>query len=125
VALYFAMLDKAIVGRPYNKAAMIRTVQFYDLQRTCPAPLSGRSRGSIEAKLMNCSAAHLDVLTAQHTPPIADSVAMANVSQTMHDHGYRCLANYQASLKVAVQHALRERINATSPTVENYTIVAF
>lgn len=57
VALYFAMLDHAVSGEPYNKAAMIRAVQGTDVPGEA-GPLIWRSRGSIEAKLMNCSAAH-------------------------------------------------------------------
>ena len=62
IALYFEMLDKAQGGDIYNKAAMIRYSQGSD----DPADLGSvefadfiwdtlglRSRGSIEAKLMN------------------------------------------------------------------------
>ena len=66
VALYFAMLDKAISGQHYNKAAMIRLAQGIDQpdprnEQERTGQLEARTRGSIEAKLMNATAAHLDV----------------------------------------------------------------
>ncbi len=89
VALYFAMLDRAAyAGEPYNKASMIRQARG---EVVSDAPYAGkltaRSRGSIEAKLMNCSAAHRD-LNPQ--------------AVTMDSYGYRCLSNYQKALKVAM-----------------------
>lgn len=116
VALYFDMLNLALLGKPYSKAAMIRDAigpvpgleapLVRKHHRPYFSSLCNRTKGSIEFKLMNASAAHLDILTAQHRPPIADSVARANVSATMHNHGYRCQGNYQASLKVVIQEAL-------------------
>lgn len=47
VASYFAMLSDELVGRPYNKAAQNRLLQEQ----------TGRSRGSVEFKLCNVSAA--------------------------------------------------------------------
>jgi len=47
VASYFAMLSDELVGHPYNKAARNRVLQEQ----------TGRSRGSVEFKLGNVSAA--------------------------------------------------------------------
>ena len=103
-ALYFTMLDKAVPGEKYNKAALIRVAQDgigpRDLSETCnyATPfvglLNARSRGSIEAKLMNCSAAHADL----------ESGAV-----TMDGYGYRALSNYQAALRDAMYKALQRR----------------
>jgi len=79
VALYFTMLENALENRPYNKAAMIRAVQAEGL--------GARSRSSIEAKLMNCSAAHADL----HPNAI-----------TMADYGYKYAPNYQKALRECV-----------------------
>lgn len=49
VAAYFAMLGDELTGRPYNKAAQNRALQEQ----------IGRSRGSIEFKLCNVSAAFI------------------------------------------------------------------
>lgn len=83
--LYFHMLGLAITDQPYNKAALIREV------RQPGKRLADRSRGSIEAKLMNCTAAHRK-LRPDYT--------------SMDGHGYRAMANYQASLDGAMQIAL-------------------
>lgn len=85
-ALYFAMLDKAIAGEKYNKAAMIRNQRTIGDHLLC-----ARSRGSIEFKLMNASAAH---------------GALIPGATTMHGYGYRCLPNFQKGLKTAMQSAL-------------------
>lgn len=90
--LYFQMLDAATEGRSYNKAAMIRKAQYPEPEFR--GPLWNRSRGSIEAKLMNCSAAHRD-LREGHT--------------TMDGYGYRALSNYQASLKATMTVVLQDR----------------
>lgn len=82
IALYFAMLDKATAGEAYTKAAMIRHAQLSEGEE-----LGNRSKQSIEFKLMNCSAAHLDI--------------DANAT-TMHGFGYREMSNYQAALKEAM-----------------------
>lgn len=103
-ALYFAMLDKAKQGQPYNKAAMIRNVQANPLQAvddTPRGPLAARSRGSIEAKLMNASAAHRDLNQ--------ESGISGYSAITMDGYGYRCLSNYQAALKAAMTEALKAR----------------
>ena len=89
-ALYFRMLYCARMGASYNKAEMIRTAQGTDEK---PGPLHGRTRGSIEAKLMNASAAHRDL----------DAGAV-----TMDGFGYRALANYQASLRDAMRAAMAQ-----------------
>lgn len=99
VRLYFDMLDAEQAGERYIKAHMIAAAQGLDQpsQPTNPAaPLANRSRGSIEAKLMNATAAH-----ATHRPG----------HETMDGHGYRALANYQGSLGTAMQRALIERDN--------------
>lgn len=107
VRLYFAMLDAVIAGMPYNKAAMIRAAQqglaVRDLcPSVIPAPyvnkLAERSRGSIEAKLMNCSAAHRDI-----------SAKSGGKAITMDGFGYRALSNYQASLRDAMQAEMIRR----------------
>ncbi len=97
IVLYFAMLDHAMLGEQYNKAAMIRNQQALPSQSVHAAPcgpLAARTRGSIEAKLMNASAAHADL------DPHAD---------TMDVFGYRALSNYQKSLKVAMKSTLDYR----------------
>ncbi len=101
VSLYFAMLDAELTGQAYTKAAMIRqfrgegidreNLEQFELDRI---PLANRSRGSIEAKLMNCSAAH-----AKLDPG----------AETMDGHGYRALANYQKALETAMDKALSSR----------------
>ena len=101
VALYFVMLDNAVAGKPYNKAAMIRSAQQnpeHASQGSFAGNLSERSRGSIEAKLMNASAAHHDL-----NPE----------AETMHGHGYRALSNYQATLSEAMLFALQNRVLRT------------
>lgn len=97
VRLYFVMLDAELYEQRYSKADHIRAVRGEPQTSVADfneAPLADRSRGSIEFKLMNASAAHADI--------------EAN-AETMHDHGYRALPNYQAELKVAMQAALAER----------------
>ena len=107
VALYFAMLDKAIAGESYNKAAMIRREQeqlSLDHEPGQRVPfLADRSRGSIEAKLMNASAAHRDLLLAN---------GEGSVLNTMADFGYKAWGNYQSSLKDAMQTEISERTQA-------------
>lgn len=107
VALYFAMLDAATAPKLYNKAAMIRTAKGEDPDGTVrdrnPAfygLLGLRSRGSIEAKLMNVSACHRDLTTTEDHPAGAT---------TMDGYGYRCLSNYQADLKKWTLEAIEER----------------
>jgi hypothetical protein len=75
VGLYSAMLNEVLAGRKYNKAAMIRVAQA--------GSLSDRSRGSIEAKLMNLTAVYRDLGQAY----------------TMEHHGYKALSGYQKGLR--------------------------
>jgi hypothetical protein len=93
-SLYFEMLDAAINGHPYSKAAMIRDAQDHEQASTdndYTGELDTRSKGSIEAKLMNCTAAHRDLRPG---------------AITMDGYGYRALSNYQATLKDAMNTAL-------------------
>ena len=100
VRLYFAMLDRAIAGRPYNKAAMIRSAQTVDTHYSdgIAGKLANRSRGSIEAKLMNATACHEDLIAA----------GLVNDAdcETMDSHGYRALPNYQRALRDAMRDEL-------------------
>ncbi len=106
VALYFEMLDAEQYQQRYSKADMIRAVRG-EPQTSCfapdPAPLANRSRGSIEFKLMNASAAHADLNKANKL-----------TGETMHDHGYRELPNYQADLKLAMRDELSNRDHGTA-----------
>ena len=107
VALYFRMLDGINrVGEKLNKAALIRVAQHgigpRDLSHANITSVDGfinkleaRSRGSIEAKLMNCSAAHRDL-----NPE----------AETMATHGYKAWGNYQSSLKDEMLLALQNRV---------------
>jgi len=110
--LYFTMLDAALDGRDYNKAALIRSAQgagdqwqndSHDADGN--AVLRNRSRGSIEAKLMNASAAHRDLVPG---------------AETMDGHGYRALANYQAALKEAMADALAARGHRSQELTAHY-----
>ncbi len=96
--LYFAMLDKAVAGKPYNKAAMIRLAQSNSVTgiTTSDAPLMRRTKQSIEFKLMNASACH---------------AAIDPEAETMDGHGYRAMPNYQAALLDAMRTALGARGN--------------
>jgi len=99
--LYFTMLDTATTAPGAKfKAHMIRAAQGTpkpgDYDHTGDASdyagkLAERSKGSIEAKLMNCSAAHRDLRAG---------------AETMDGYGYRCLSNYQGTLRTAMQSAL-------------------
>lgn len=98
VALYFTMLDAAKTGLEYNKAGMIRHARGESvgawMTKVEHGSLSARSRGSIEAKLMNCSAAHRDI------DPEAE---------TMATHGYKAWGNYQKHLKDCINDELQNR----------------
>ena len=97
VALYFEMLDAELHEQRYSKADHIRAVRGEPQTSVASfrdAPLANRSRGSIEFKLMNCTAAHSDIRHSQ---------------TTMHDHGYRALPNYQADLKATMKVAIEDR----------------
>lgn len=102
VALYFEMLDAELDGQRYSKADHIRAYRGEPQTSVCspigdPAPLANRSRGSIEFKLMNASAAHADIQPE---------------AETMHGHGYRALPNYQATLREAMATELTARAEA-------------
>jgi hypothetical protein len=105
VTLYFDMLDCATCGEHYNKAALIRYSQTGTGNPLgasgIPSALADRSRGSIEAKLMNCTAAHADLINEHPTYGAYD--------ETMDCHGYRALANYQRTLKDAMADELLRR----------------
>lgn len=82
-ALYeLIWLDCMEPGRGYTKAARIREAQAGEL--------SQRSRGSIEAKLMNVTAA-------------LESLGAGFVEFSLSENGYRPLPNMQAALKAAVR----------------------
>ena len=99
-ALYFAMLDATLSNVRFNKRGVIRFMQgdggdylpaLVDMRGT----LHARSRGSIEAKLMNCTAAHESLEAGAHS---------------MAEHGYRPLTRYQSALRIAMRDALAERV---------------
>lgn len=102
VALYFTMLDAAQTGLEYNKAGMIRHARGESVGAWMTTvehgSLSARSRGSIEAKLMNASAAHRDL-----NPE----------AETMATHGYKAWGNYQSSLKDEMLLELQNRVLRT------------
>jgi hypothetical protein len=109
VSMYFEMLDAAQDGQRYSKADHIRAARGEPQTSVCSfrvAPLSGRSRGSIEFKLMNATAAHADLIgeSDDHQHDAEDYLL-----RTMHDHGYRALPNYQAGLKSAMACIMAER----------------
>ena len=109
--LYFDMLEHADAGLQYNKAGMIRERQTGSyIKMPCPGigPLANRSRPSIEAKLMNCSAAHRDLLRAAGFEADGTDATAA----TMDGHGYRCLPNYQQSLRDAMAAEMHRRQQA-------------
>jgi hypothetical protein len=92
------MLDAAIPGEQYSKAGLIRQAQGTVDATPFGAPfystLAARSRGSIEFKLMNATAAHRDL----------DAEAI-----TMDGYGYRAMPNYQATLKDAMALKIETR----------------
>lgn len=96
-ALYAAMRQCVDQGKRYQKAGMIRAAQhgvgpgdlnWADLLAPFAGELAHRSKGSIEAKLMNVTAA-------------LDKLKLYQFS--MAEHGYRPLSNVQASLVEAVK----------------------
>jgi len=78
ILLYRAMLNAVVTEKKYTKRHMIIATQALGLNR---------SRGSIEAKLMNVTAA-------------TEQLGRSDLS--MSDHGYRPLSNMQKALKEAV-----------------------
>ncbi len=106
ILLYFAMLGRAKSGVAYSKAGMIRGAQgeaeIPDTGYTIAyGPLADRSKGSIEFKLMNCTACHASLLCGGDW----DSAPEA-IGATMHNRGYRAMPNYQADLKAAMSKML-------------------
>lgn len=97
VSLYFEMLDRAQAGQPYNKAAMIRDSRerYSESCNRIAGALFDRTRGSIEAKLMNATAAHRELEPG---------------AVTMDGYGYRALANYQRDLGRAMACAIVGRV---------------
>lgn len=98
-ALYHAMWRRLQDGEKLNKAALIRVAQngigprdlSHDtVEEAVPFAkrLETRSKGSIEAKLMNVTA------VLEETPPLDQFSLIAD--------GYVPMSNYQAALKVAV-----------------------
>jgi len=97
--LYGAMLDHVAKGNKYSKAAMIRQYRGENdptAELRALAPLSTRSKGSIEAKLMNLTAVLQDL----------------GIKHTMAEHGYVPLPNYQATLKEAAAYHWKNQIAA-------------
>lgn len=80
VAAYFAMLSDELSGRPYNKAAQNRALQEQ----------IGRSRGSIEFKLCNVSAACLGL----GLPIITGYLPRFNVQMSLAEAAARWLARH-------------------------------
>ena len=90
--LYFIMSEHVLTDAEYNKAAMIRAAQGIRLDGSISNPdaqLRLRSRGSIEAKLMNVTACLRDL-------------GGAFTERSLEEHGYRAMSNYQADLKQVV-----------------------
>ena len=90
IELYDQMHQFAMSGEPYNKAAMIREAKGKALANKKPGELCifSRSKGSIEMKLMNVSAA---------------CEALGRPDLSMAEHGYRPMKNMQKALKDAVE----------------------
>jgi hypothetical protein len=96
------MLDAAIAGEAYSKAELIRLYRGDNCDSA--GPLAARSRGSIEFKLMNASAAHADIIN-----DYVERYGEPASRDTMHSHGYRAMPNYQASLKETMAAEFSER----------------
>ena len=102
VALYFTMRKAVDDGIEYNKAGMIRHFRGEAAGAWMDLPaglLKARSKGSIEAKLMNVTAVLHDLDRAD--------VSMAS-------HGYRPLSNYQRDLRDMVVGLLAIRDEAVN-----------
>ena len=96
------MQGHAAKGQPYNTAAMIRCAQEnpeHPSQGSFAGNLAERSRGSIEAKLVNVTA-------------VLHDLGRDDVSMT--EHGYRPLSNYQSDLKAMVVGLLAVRDEAVA-----------
>lgn len=91
IALYDQMHSFVMAGIPYNKAQMIRDSQDHEVcevDHDYSGELDTRSKGSIEMKLMNVTAA---------------CEALGRPDLSMAEHGYRPMKNMQKSLKDAVE----------------------
>jgi len=102
IALYFLMRKAVDDGIEYNKAGMIRHFRGEAIGAWMEIPsgaLKDRSKGSIEAKLMNVTAVLHDLDRAD--------VSMAS-------HGYRPLSNYQRDLRDMVVPMLAVRDEAVN-----------
>ena len=116
VALYFRMLDGFQRTENLNKAMLIRMAngtQTATDRALRPShcgefrdKLAARSRGSIEAKLMNASATHRDLIN-EHIETFKQEPLGGR--ETMAVHGYKAWGNYQADLKLAMQVAIDRR----------------
>jgi len=85
IELYDQMHKLTMMGATFNKARMIREARCFN---GAHQPLIGRSKGSIEMKLMNISAA---------------CEAFDRPDLSMAEHGYRPMKNMQKALKDAVE----------------------
>ena len=110
VALYFEMLDWATAGKRYSKADLIRVARgeaagYGHNRDDFESCLENRSRGSVEAKLMNASAAHRDLIN-EHIQQL-DSEPLYR--DTMATYGYKAWGNYQATLKAEMASIINRR----------------
>ena len=91
LSLYRSMWIYATEGVKYNKAAMIREAKTRALDAKKPGDppcIFSRSKGSVEMKLMNITAA-------------LEAIGRQDLS--MAEYGYRPMKNMQKSLKVIVE----------------------
>ena len=88
IELYDIMHKATMAGVAFNKAKMIRDARCFN---GAHQPLIGRSKGSIEMKLMNISAA---------------CEAFDRPDLSMAEHGYRPMKNMQQALKDEVEQWL-------------------
>lgn len=105
ICLYFTMRQKVDAGRNYNKAALIRIARGDDVAderagyQAFAGRLSARTKQSIEAKLMNVTAALHD---------------LGRQDVSMSEHGYRPMSNYQAELRTTLVGLLAVRDEAVA-----------
>jgi hypothetical protein len=109
------MLDWATAGKRYSKADLIRVARgeaagYGHNRDDFESCLENRSRGSVEAKLMNASAAHRDLIN-EH---IAQFDSEPLYRDTMATYGYKAWGNYQATLKAEMASIINRRITARS-----------
>ena len=98
--LYFQVVRAIQAGNRVNKAELIRLYRSgaADLPASeFTGPLSSRTRGSVELRLMNITAA---LPTVGYT------------GFTLADHGYRPLQNFPPSLAEVLREYLAERVAA-------------